>query len=174
MKKRRALLLTLLALPLLLGSLAIDAVAHAQLPGDFGPNLHRVASVKSWQMHAMYEKAYQWLPDGRLLIWVGTEHYQPRLFDPKTGKLASLDLFDRLRRAASPPETGTLETYLAPDGKTTLSLLCGFFKSPAFYRTLTLDGYQMGIHPLPKNFAWKDNQTVSFIFENVLYSLPLW
>lgn len=141
---------------LLIASLLCMAIriASAQFPNNFGAKLRRIASAKSWRIDSFHD-TYQWLPDGRLLIWIGTEdHIHVQLLDPRTGQHDPLLLFNHLVFSASPPSTAIRFLSLSPDGKTELTFIGPFMGRPTFYRTLTLNGYQMRIYPLNRHFAW--------------------
>jgi hypothetical protein len=97
---------------------------------------------------------YQWLPDGRLLVWIGEDSPRAQLLDPVTGKHDSLTLFNRLVISGCPPETGIRFFDLTPDGKSGVSFIGRFSGPDLFSRALSLDGYNMHIHTLSRQFAW--------------------
>jgi hypothetical protein len=134
--------------------------SKAQLPGDFGSDLHRVASAKTW----LESRPYQWVANSRLLVWEGTlERPKARLVDPETAKEDPLLLFNHLYVSAYPLDMGTRFDFVSPDGKSVLSLLGGFMGPITFYRNLSLDGYRMFIQPFPRllllltKIAWEWN-----------------
>lgn len=140
---------------LVLGVLCIlTRDARSQLPNSFSSELRRVASAKSWNPH-FCNGNYQWLTDGRLLVWAGADPPRAQLLDPVTGKRDPLILFNRLVFSGCPPETGIRFFHLTPDGKSGVSFIGRFTGPNLLSRTLSLDGFNMSIHPLTRQFEWK-------------------
>lgn len=164
--------------------LSSRTVAQKQLPGDYGPDRQRLVSAKSWTVSGLsYLKAmgYQWLPDGRIFVWIGNDDkWRALLVDTKTGKQQGLPLFSTLYIQAKPPMMEAV-SHVTPDGKSVVSFLNRFTTSPItieFCRTLSFDGYDMHIQRIPVNqltihspfLAWEWNasyhgwvQDISFV-----------
>ncbi|MCW3052489.1 MAG: hypothetical protein JWN14_1659 [Chthonomonadales bacterium] len=135
--------------------LCITRAVRAQnpLPSDYGPDRHRLVSAKSWTVSGLpylERNGYQWLPDGRIFVWIGNDYkWQALLVDTKTGKQEALPLFSKLYVQANPPNMGADYSYVMPDGKSVCSFLNAFSPSSPvtveFFRTLSFDGYDMHI-----------------------------
>jgi hypothetical protein len=137
------------------------ASAHAELPRDFGPTLRRICSTKSW----LLRRPYQWLPDGRLLIFKGTRPDEPELpclFVPSTGKTLPLRFFTSvyrtgplfIRGSMSPEQMTPRNSLLSPDGQSVLSLLGTFHGIPKGWRILSLDGCRMHVSPTVEPYTY--------------------
>jgi len=152
-------------------------LAQSQLPSDFGTGRRRLVSAKSWTssgLSYLWSNGDQWLPDGRIFVWIGNDtKWQALLVDTKTGKQEPLPLFSKLYIQAVPPKMEPDFSYVTPDGKSVGSFLNAFSPSTPplieFYRTLSFDGYDMHIQRIGKRrgglfyynpflaWEWNDN-----------------
>jgi hypothetical protein len=153
--------------------MASAVFAQTQFPSDFGQGRRRLVSAKSWTVSGLtylWKNGYQWLPDGRIFVWIGNDDkWQALLVDTKTGKQEALPLFSRLYIQANPPKMGADYSYVTPDGKSVGSFLNAFSASSPpiveFYRTLSLDGYDMHIQRIAERRRRKTYYTPFLAWE---------
>lgn len=98
-------------------------------------------------MRYLDSEGYQWLPDGRVLVWIANTtqtHWRALLVDTKTGKQEFLPLFNALYDKGRPGTSGAIAgSYVSPDGKFLGSFLSPFKKAIQFFRSLSFAGYDL-------------------------------
>lgn len=150
-------------------------IADSQLPSNFGPALHRIASAKSWRIHPFHD-LYQWLTD--------PPKNAPRFLSPDgkseldfLGPLFGTSTFNRIMslngyRMNIYPLNGHFE-WLGDIAWEWNDHYHGWITYCRTSHAEAIAHFDLAHQDGLSFLAWKDQQTVSFTLNNVLYSLPV-